>query len=190
MAEEAVQGVAGVVAYEGQPAAAGPPSAGEQMLNVKPEMMVLSWIAFGLVAVALAKFLWKPVLQGLEKREKGIQDALEAAERARADVANTQKRIRSLKEDADKDIRERVDASIRQAAEIRESAKRDAAAESARHLREAEAQIAAERQSAMAEVQAEALRTFGATLERVLSQQLTDEQKRAYQAAMVREMHL
>lgn len=190
MAEQAVQEAAGTVAYEGQPAVAEPPSAGQQMLNVKPEMMVLAWIAFGLVAVALAKFLWKPVLQGLEKREAGIKDALDAAERARADVASTQKRIRDLRESADKDIRERVDASIRQAAEIREAAQRDAAAEAARHLREAEDQIAIERRTAMAEVQAEALRTFGTTLERVLSQHLTEEQKRAYQDAMVKEIHL
>lgn len=174
---------------EGQPIGAES-NVADEMLNVKPQMMGLTWIAFGIVALALAKFLWKPLFQALEKREEGIQDALDAAEKARGDVVATRKRIRSLQETSDREARERVEAAKSQAEEIVQTARREAVEDAARRVEEAERQIAIERETVVAEVQRESLRTLGPVLEKVLAQQLTDEQKRAYQEAMLREVKL
>lgn len=187
MAEE--EAAAGALATEAQPTGAEP-SAAEQMLNVKPQMMGLTWLAFGIVALALAKFLWKPLFQALEKREEGIKDALDAAEKARGDVAATRRRIRALQEASDREARERVDAAKSQAEEIVQEARREAVEDAARRVEEAERQIAIERETVVAEVQRESLRMLGPALEKMLAQQLTDEQKRAYQEAMLREVRL
>ena len=177
------------VAYEGQPEAEAP-NASSQLLDVKPQMIGLAWLAFGIVAAVLAKALWKPVLQGLEKREAGIKDALDAAEKSRAEVAETGKRIRTMRENADRDARDRVEAASHRAEEILQTARQEAEKTAEQRIQEAERQIAIERETVVAEVQKESLRTLGETLERVLSQQLTDEQKHAYQEAMLREVHL
>lgn len=178
-----------VQTFEGQPPHESNDAAG-QMLDVKPEMMILAWIAFGLVAIALAKCLWKPVLQGLEKREEGIKEALDAAAKARTEVANTRRRIRDLQESAEKEARERVETATRQSSEILSSAQREATEAAEARLQEAERQIAVERESAIAAVQSETLRTLGPALERVLAQTLSDDEKRAYQEAMLRELKL
>ena len=43
----------------------------------------------GLVLL-LRKFAWKPILDAVEKREDGIQNALEAAENAKVEMQNLQ----------------------------------------------------------------------------------------------------
>lgn len=188
MGEETVPSPSEAIAYEGQPVAEADASA--QMLDVKPQMMLLAWMAFGLVAVALAKILWKPVLQGLEAREKDIREAQDAACKSRAEVAGTRRHIRELQENAEKDARERIETATRQSSAILETAQREAAAKAEATRLEAERQIAVEREGAVAAVQAETLRTLGPALERVLAQTLTDEQKRTYQEAMLRELKL
>lgn len=174
--------------FEGQPAAE--PDAAAQMMDVKPMMTGLTWLSFGIVAIALAKVLWKPVLQGLEKREEGIQEALAAAEKSRAEVAGTRKQIREMQETADREARERVETATRQSGEILETARREAAESAEKRLREAERQIAVEREGAVAAVERESLRDLGSALERVLARKLTDEEKRAYQDDMLKELRL
>lgn len=176
-----------VVASETQPS---DPGVAAQMLDVKPQMMVLTWLSFGIVAIALAKALWRPVLQALEKREEGIRNALDAAEKAREEVSTSRNRAREIQESADRTAKERIESATRQSEELLENARREAAEAAEKKILEAENQIAVERESVVAAVQAESLRSFGSVLERVLAQNLTDEQKRTYQDAMLREMKL
>ena len=175
-------------AFEEQPVAESDATA--QMMNVKPMMTGLTWLSFGIVAIALAKFLWKPVLQGLEKREEGIKEALDDAAKSRVEVAGTRKQIRKMQETADREARECVDSATRQSPEFLETARREAAETSEKRLREAERQIAVEREGAVAEVERESLRDLGTALERVLARKLTDEEKRAYQDEMLKELRL
>ena len=49
---------------------------------ITPDYGLLVWmlISFGLVLFVLKKFAWKPILNGLEEREKRIADAIKKAE--------------------------------------------------------------------------------------------------------------
>ncbi|MCL2330560.1 MAG: ATP synthase F0 subunit B, partial [Phycisphaerae bacterium] len=49
------------------------------------DLAVAFWtlLIFGLVLVVLGKFAWKPVLEGLQRREQFIRESLETAKRDR-----------------------------------------------------------------------------------------------------------
>lgn len=48
--------------------------------------MVWTVITFLLLVFILAKWAWKPILEGLEKREKGIRDNLDRAEKSQKEA--------------------------------------------------------------------------------------------------------
>lgn len=60
--------------------AAGP------LLNIDPGSAIWNLLIFLVVFFVLAKFVWPPVLQGLQAREQKIRSDLEGAERANADA--------------------------------------------------------------------------------------------------------
>lgn len=60
------------------------------------QMVILTWITFGIVAALLYKIAWKPILTSLEAREgkirKSVDDA-EAARKALDEIEHTRKKI-------------------------------------------------------------------------------------------------
>ena len=59
---------------------------------IKPGIGLLFWmlLSFSIVFYILAKFAWKPIMNGIKQREKSIRDALLSAERAKSEMANLQ----------------------------------------------------------------------------------------------------
>ena len=55
---------------------------------IEPAIGLIFWttITFILLLVLLGKFAWKPILNAIKTREKGIEDALASAERALNDM--------------------------------------------------------------------------------------------------------
>ncbi len=88
-------------------------------------------IIFGIVVFVLGKFAWKPVLSGLQAREKFIRESLEEARRDRAEAEAR------LQEYLDK-----LDEARNEASALVEEAKRDAEAVKRRLQDEANAEAA------------------------------------------------
>ena len=57
---------------------------------VTPAFGLVFWmvITFGLLFFILSKFAWKPILNGLNEREKAIENSLSQAHQARTEMAN------------------------------------------------------------------------------------------------------
>ncbi len=49
-------------------------------MNADADLALWSFIVFGLFLVVLGKFAWKPMIEGLDKREAGIRQAISDAE--------------------------------------------------------------------------------------------------------------
>ena len=86
------------------------------VMDVSAQMVVLTWITFGLLALVLYKVAWKPILNVLDMREKSIRDALEQAEKARAEAGATEARNRELLQAAEREAQKLV-AEARTAAQ-------------------------------------------------------------------------
>ena len=125
----------------------------ETLLNdFSPGLFVVSTILLLALIGLMVKFAWKPILNSLEERESGIEDALAAAENARKEMQNLQADNERLVKEA----RAERDAMMKEARDIRDKmiaeAKEDAKEVTTKLIENAQASIQQEKQAALAEL--------------------------------------
>lgn len=112
-------------------------------LQFRVDTLIFSLIIFGVLIVILMKYAWKPIMEGLDKREKSIADEIENArlanEQAQAQLASYEEKIAAAHEEA--------------AAVIAE-AKNDAIAAKEKIMAEANAEAQRTRDRALADIEA------------------------------------
>ncbi|CAM1369856.1 ATP synthase subunit b [Tenacibaculum sediminilitoris] len=125
----------------------------DQLLNdFSPGLFVMQLVVLGILLFLLAKFAWKPILNSLNEREEGIQNALDQAENARKEMQNLQAdNDRLLKE-----ARAERDTMMKEAREIKDNiiaeAKEEASEQATIIIENAKATIKQEQQAAIAEL--------------------------------------
>ena len=125
----------------------------ETLLNdFSPGLFVVSLILLLALIALMVKFAWKPILNSLEERESGIENALAAAENARKEMQNLQADNAKLVKEA----RAERDAMMKEARDIRDKmiadAKEDAKEVTTKLIETAQASIQQEKQAALAEL--------------------------------------
>ena len=125
----------------------------ETLLNdFSPGLFVVSTILLLALIGLMVKFAWKPILNSLEERESGIEDALAAAENARKEMQN----LTADNERLAKEARAERDAMMKEARDIRDKmiaeAKDDAKEVTTKLIETAQASIQQEKQDALAEI--------------------------------------
>ncbi len=125
----------------------------ETLLNdFSPGLFAVVTILLLALIALMVKFAWKPILNSLEERESGIENALAAAENARKEMQNLQ----ADNEKLIKEARAERDAMMKEAREIRDKmiadAKEDAKEVTAGLIEKAQASIQHEKQAALAEI--------------------------------------
>jgi F-type H+-transporting ATPase subunit b len=125
----------------------------ETLLNdFSPGLFVVSLILLLALIALMVKFAWKPILNSLEERESGIENALAAAENARKEMQNLQADNAKLVKEA----RAERDAMMKEARDIRDNmiaeAKEDAKEVTTKLIENAQAAIVQEKQAALAEL--------------------------------------
>lgn len=122
-----------------------------------PELGLFFWtlIAFLAVFFILRKFAWKPILNTLGEREKGIADSISAAERIKSEMSL----LKSENEKLMVQAREERSVMLKEAKEMKDriinEAKETAKAEANKILTDAQAQILQQKNAALAEVKNE-----------------------------------
>ena len=105
-----------------------------------------------IVIFILGKFAWKPIVNALEEREKGISDALASAEKAKLEMA----RLTNENEQLLKEAREERDIILKEAKELKDKivaeAKETAQTEGAKLIENAKREIEDQKLKALAEV--------------------------------------
>ncbi|KGL62560.1 F0F1 ATP synthase subunit B [Polaribacter sp. Hel1_85] len=125
----------------------------ETLLNdFSPGLFVVSTILLLALIALMVKFAWKPILNSLEERESGIENALAAAENARKEMQNLQADNAKLVKEA----RAERDAMMKDARDVRDNmiaeAKEDAKEVTTKLIENAQASIQQEKQAALAEI--------------------------------------
>jgi F-type H+-transporting ATPase subunit b len=59
-------------------------------LGINPSLLIAQLVNFGLLAILLARLLYRPVLTALENRTKRIQESIENAEQVKQQLARAQ----------------------------------------------------------------------------------------------------
>ena len=103
--------------------------------------LIMQAIAFTIFIWLCAKWIWPPLMNAIETRQKQIADGLAAGEQGRKDLANAEKRDAELLTEAKARSAEIVAIGEKFKAETIEQAKVDAKAEAARIVAAAKAEI-------------------------------------------------
>lgn len=106
----------------------------------KVDLALWTVVVFVLVLVVLGKFAWRPILDGLAKRERGIAEQISQAEQANLQAKDLLGQYEKKLAEARDEVRQLIEQGRRDAEkvgqELLEKAKADAAAEQQRSLRQ------------------------------------------------------
>ena len=140
-------------------------------------LFIMQAVILVILIVLMIKFAWKPILDALQSREDGIQNALEAAENAKVEMQNLQadndkllKEARSEREEMLKEARELKNKMI-------EDAKTEAQEQANAMIAQAQAAIESEKKSAMAELKGHVAGLSLEIAEKVVRQELSNKDK-------------
>jgi F-type H+-transporting ATPase subunit b len=122
------------------------------ILNVDLGSAVWNLVVFLLLLVVLAKFVWPPILQGLQQREQKIRGDLEGAERANREAQATLERYKTQLAEAQREAQRIIEQSKSDAQRVAAQLKAQAEAELKQMRDRAEADISAAKEQAIAEV--------------------------------------
>jgi F-type H+-transporting ATPase subunit b len=146
-------------------------------LSPDPGQFLWTTIIFLVVWLVLGRTAFKPIANGLKKREDDIQDALDAAKQAKAEMEELQSKNDELLREA----REERSAMLKEAKEaadgIVKEAKEKAKVEANQLVDNARAEIEAQKSSAMREVKKEVGALALNVAEQVMRKQLADEKE-------------
>lgn len=130
----------------------------------------------GLVLL-LRKFAWKPILDAVEKRESGIEDALKSAENAKKEMENLQADNEKLLKEA----RAERENMLKEARDIKnkmiEDAKGEAQAQANTLIEQAQVAIESEKKAAMAELKGQVAGLSIEIAEKVVRDELSNKDK-------------
>ena len=178
MNDETTTTAAGTTATVEAPAK-GHEAAGSMVSDVNTQMIVLTWITFGLLAALLYKVAWKPILGGLEKRENDIRKALDEAQKAREELAQVGITTQRMIADADAKAKEIVDAARKGAADMVASIQAKAREEAQMMVDAAGREIESARAKASASLRRECADLAIDVARKVLQQNLDEARSRA-----------
>jgi len=108
-------------------------------MNINAALLV-QFVVFFIGAWVAMKYIWPPLIQAIEERQRKIADGLAAAERGTRSLDDAQKKVAQLDAQARSASQQRAAEAEKQAAAIIEQARRDAEGERARILAQAKAE--------------------------------------------------
>jgi F-type H+-transporting ATPase subunit b len=86
-----------------------------QILGWSIDLALFTIIVFLLLLFVLGRFAWKPMLEGLQKREENIRAALEDAQRARDEAQRVREQLQAEMNQSAQKVRDMMDAARRDA---------------------------------------------------------------------------
>ena len=162
----------------------GPAAAKEEKpgVFVPPRLDLTIWtiIVFAVLLWFLGRFAWKPMLQGLQKRENDIQAAIHDARTAREEATRLRQEVQAEREKIEamrRDIIQRAEADAqRRADEVTATAEAKMKAEHDRALRELESA----KDQALQEIWRQAADLAAAVSTKAIRRSLTPEDHRRF----------
>jgi F-type H+-transporting ATPase subunit b len=147
---------------------------------IQPDAATILWtvITFAILAVLLARFGWRPLLQALEERERTVRESVEQAQKARAEAEETLRRNQEILAGARRETAVIIEQGKREAETLRAEILAQARSEAQDLVEQGKRQIQHEQKQAM-----EALRRQVADLaiqaaERLIARSLDDRKHR------------
>lgn len=136
-------------------------------------------VAFLIFAVICMKYVWPPLINAIEKRQKEIADGLSNAEKAKKNLELANSGAKEALKEAKAQAQKIIDDAQKQRSEILDKAATEAVEEKNKILQQARTEIEAERNKAQEELRAQisALAIAGAA--KILSEKSNNQTDKA-----------
>lgn len=122
------------------------------ILDVDLMSAIVNLIVFLLLLAILAKFVWPPILKGLQDREGKIRSDLESAERANREAAATLSQYKAQLAEAQREAQRVIEQSKQDAQRVAAQLKEQAQNEITASRQRAENEIRTAKEQALAEI--------------------------------------
>ncbi|WP_235334126.1 F0F1 ATP synthase subunit B [Pelosinus fermentans] len=132
-------------------------------------------VNFLLLVVILAKFAYKPLMQGLADRQQKIADAIDTAERDRREAEQLKLEYKQHLVEARAKAQAIVETAEKLAEENKEEILKSARAESAHILQKAQEEVMRERELALAQLRSEVVAMSMAAATKIVKEKMDTE---------------
>lgn len=151
---------------------------GPDILIPKMAEFIPALIAFLVILLILAKLVWPPVLDMMEKRQQKIQDDLDAAERSKVQAAEEARSYEAKILDAHREADAIVAKAKKEAEEVRSAVLAKAQREAADIIAKAHGAVDSERHKAMIELSSSVVDLSVEIASKIIGNNLSVEEQR------------
>jgi F-type H+-transporting ATPase subunit b len=135
-------------------------------------------VLFAIFALVLARFAWKPLLQMIEEREKGIREAVESAQKASSDAQTLLEKHKELLRDAGREREEIIRKALQESESLKADLESKARAEGEQLIQRAKEQVEREKNAAILELRSQVADLAIEAAGRIVVSSLTPEAQR------------
>jgi F-type H+-transporting ATPase subunit b len=147
---------------------------------IQPDVATILWtvITFAILAVLLARFGWRPLLQALEERERAVRESVEQAQKARAEAEETLRRNQEILAGARRETAVIIEQGKREAETLRAEILAQAKREAQDLVEQGKKQIQHEQKQALEELRRQVADLAIQAAERLIARSLDDRKHR------------
>ena len=153
-------------------------------------MLIAQAINFLIVAIVIWKFAFKNVLSTIKEREKQISDSLKNADRIKLELEETEKQQQQTLQDASLEAKKTISSAQEQAKAFIEAQKDDARKQAEEIIAKAKVAMEQERERVLLEAREEIASLVVLTATKVLSKDLSEEEKEKFSSQATKELDL
>ncbi len=158
------------------------------ILKFEPNLALWSLVVFGVLFGVLYRFAWKPLIKALDEREEHHERMLHDTEAARAESERLLAEHKKRLDDAQDEIKSMIENGKREGEALAESIVSKARDEADAYKKQAKNEIAAATDQALSEVWTKATDLAVSVAGKVLSKNLTDDDRKRLVASAIESM--
>jgi F-type H+-transporting ATPase subunit b len=146
---------------------------------ITPDLGLVFWtgLTFIILMFILTKFIWKPIMAAVNKREDNIQEALDMAKQTKAEMEKLQTQNANLLKEARVERDEMIKEAKSTSDSMIDSAKTKAKDEADKIVENARVSIEAEKNAAVADLKHQVAGIALEIAEKILRQELSSDEK-------------
>ena len=153
-------------------------------------MLIAQAINFLIVAFVIWKFAFKNILSTIKEREKQIADSLRNADKIKLELEETEKQQQETLQEASLEAKKTISIAQEQAKAFIEEQKEDARKQAEEIITKAKLAMEQERERVLREAREEIASLVVLTTSKVLSKDLSEEEKTRFSAKATEELNL
>ena len=148
------------------------------LLSVSPGLIFWTVVTFVILLLLLKKFVWGPIIDAVDRREKSLKEMFDGAENARDEAQELLKRYEDQLAQARNDVNQMIEEGKGKAGKAGDEIIGKASSEADQIIERAKAEISRERQKAVEELKAQVVKISLAAAERLIERDLAEQDHR------------